>query len=830
MPSSLPFRQFRIALALLLLLAASAATNAQNRLQNLGPNVNSRLGEISPVLSPDGKTLYFSRSVPDDPNNIDRDIRRSRLGANGLWGPSQEMPGTLNNDGWNAVCGFTADGMTMLLAGRYMPDGTLKGGFSLSTLVNGEWTTPVPLEIPDLPLAYDTQTACLSADGSTLLFSSNMRYGGQNFGGFDLFASQRLEDGSWSSPANLGPRINSPGYETSPFLAADGRTLYFSTDGRGGLGGNDIFISRREGDGWEQWTEPANLGPLVNTPQWESYINVSFAGAYAYVGSTAHSLGGMDIFRVALPRELKPLDDGPRPADPPQQPEPTVAEEPRANEAPTPPAPPEPPAAGAPRLVNLGTAVNTWLSEMAPLISADGKTLFFARSVAQDWQNTDRDIFAAQILPDGRWTDARRLGNSVNNRGWNIPCAVTADGNTLLVTGTYTPDGGLAGGFSLVHREGDAWGRPIPLDIEGYPFDEETQSGTMSMDGKAIIFSSYKRIGPDFHGTTDLYVTQLRPDGKWSQPQNLGPVVNTRGYETTPFLAADSRTLYFSSNGHGGFGSQDILATRRVGNSWTNWTVPENLGPEVNTPDWEAYFTITGDGQRAYVGSREQTVGMMDIFRVDLRQVMGPDPLVIVSGTVLDQMTGQPVRAAAIEYIALDDSLSLAATVHPQTGEYSLVLTAGHNYSFHASAEGYIGASENLDLRDLDAFGQLDRDLRLTPLVPNARLPLNNVYFSEGRDIILDASFPELQRILAVMGQYPSLKVEIAGHSQVGHTDPGLSQKRANAIKRYLIGQGVAPDRVIAVGYADRFPAVPTPRNNRENAQNRRVEFVILSI
>jgi len=851
---------------------------SQNKLQNLGSSVNSKFSETQPIISPDGTELYFTRSKNSSRDDEDRDIYVSKISKTGIASGAKLLKGELNNDGWNAVCGFTADGKTMLLAGKYMPDGTLKGGFSTSIKdENGNWQTPAPIVMKGMTIDYETQTASISADGSVIIFASNMPFGKEFYGLFDLYISFKQENGEWSYPKNLGKAINSTAYETAPFLAADMKTLYFSSDGHTTLGGNDIFVSRRIDSTWTNWSLPENLGSIVNTTNWESYISVTASGKYAYVGSTNKSLGKMDIFKVELKPEQKPVDDGllafyyqgmikPKTnhvvvvekieikevninlndenieknditkivekTDKAeitekgiinQEVETVEAKKYTSNVIPL-----NLKSTGkAIKLENLGTSINTELSEMAPLISPDGKTLYFSRSLASDWKNLNRNIFVANLDASGNWQSAQNAGKSLNNNGWNIVCGITPDGNMVLLTGKYKSDGTLGGGFSKAYLTKYGWSHPRPLEIEKFPEQEDTQSGTLSPDGKVIIFSSYFNIDGEFYGTMDLYITFEKSDGTWTVPQNMGPDINSTQYETSPFLAADGKTLYFSTNGHGGYGSQDIYVTKRLDETWKNWSRPENIGEEVNTEDWESYFTVSAAGDFAYVGSRKTTFGKMDIFKIDLRNTVKPEPTIIVSGEVLSAENNQAI-AATIKYMSLNDtSINGAAKTNPLTGKYQIALTTGHIYGFFAEAENYYGKHENIDLKNLEIYDEKNVTLLLTPFKQGQVMELNNIFFDVGKSELKPESFPELDKLANILLQDPLVVIEVGGHTEIGHSDKQLSQDRANAVKKYLIEHHkLSEKRIKAVGYADTRPKTSST-NTDKRAQNRRVEVII---
>ncbi len=855
------------------LLLISGFSKAQNRLRNLGGYINSYRSEISPYISPDGKTLYYSRSDPSDRENKSRNIRKSSLRSNGYWSRSKEVDDVINNDGWNAVCGMTYSGDSLLLAGSYMPDGTLKGGFSITRrLPGGGWSTPVSIIIEEFPQDYETQTASMSYNGKVIVFSTNTRFE-EHHGMFDLFVIQQKEDGTWTKPMNLGETINTSNYETAPFIASDGVTLYFAANRDDGFGGHDIYVTRRLDDSWQKWTEPQNLGAEVNTSYWESYISVTATMDYAYIGSTKPGYGRMDLYRVKLKRELKPFHEIPVDvADVPRLmknfpdineineeltgiKESHNAEKDRKEKVKTvnekeeskkveketkkvvkkniekeKTAPKKLPG-GTQKLENLGGNVNSYMSEMAPLISPDGQTLFFSRSVPGDWQNKNRDIYYASIKSNS-WENAKNIGPAVNTPGWNIPCGITPDGNTLLVTGYYLPDGQLRGGFSKSYKTARGWSIPEPLEIKNFPKHEDIQSGTMSADGKVIIFASRTNISGEFYGTVDLYVTFEKNDGTWTTPANLGEEINTPGYETSPFLAADGISLYFSTNGHGGYGSQDIYVSKRMDETWQKWSIPKNLGPRVNSNAWESYFAISAAGDYAYVGSRKNTLGRMDIFRiqVDSSMKVKPEPMVIVSGKVLDITNSQPLEAEIIYESLTDSSFHGKARTNPATGEFKIALNKGDKYGFFATAIGYFGENQNINLTELEAYQEVKQNLYLAPVKEGQIVRMNNVFFKQSLPKLLPESYPELKRVAAFLKANPDIIIEVGGHTDNRGRDDELrrlSRQRAYMVRNFLISTGIDSDRIKAYGYGKDFP-VESNQTEEGRKKNRRVEFKII--
>lgn len=265
---------------------------------------------------------------------------------------------------------------------------------------------------------------------------------------------------------------------------------------------------------------------------------------------------------------------------------------------------------------NLGPCVNTSAGQALPRLSPDGRRLYFIRLGSPEGSGGGEgveSIWVAERTSAGGWSTARELGSPFEARGNNFVLSVLPGGAGLLIGNRYSDDGRVEGGFSIVRREGAGWGSPEPLTIEGWHARGRWVSASLSEDGGVMVLHVEREGG---HGGTDLYVSFRKGEGLWSEPLDLGPDLNTAGDEITPWLAADLRTLYFSSNGHGGLGGHDIFVTRRLDESWQRWEKPENLGPEFNTEGFDAYFVPGADGRSGYLASTTEALGSVDLFHV----------------------------------------------------------------------------------------------------------------------------------------------------------------------------------------------------------------------
>ncbi|MDP4237670.1 MAG: OmpA family protein, partial [Bacteroidota bacterium] len=298
----------------------------------------------------------------------------------------------------------------------------------------------------------------------------------------------------------------------------------------------------------------------------------------------------------------------------------------------------------------------------------------------------------------------------------------------------------------------------------------------------------------------------------------------------TPFLAADGKTLYFASDGFSGYGSTDMFLSRRLDDTWQHWSEPENLGPDFNTPDWDAYFTIPASGDYAYFVSRQGAIGEADVFRAKLPASLQPSAVVLVMGKVIDAKTGKPLEAT-IHYEVLPGGKEAGiAHSNPVTGQYKISLPSGALYGFRAEANGYLAVNENLDVKKLDAYAEIKRDLKLVPAEVGQTVRLNNLFFDFNKSELKSESFAELDRLVELLKASPKMEVEIVGHTDnVGNdaTNKKLSNDRAIAVRNYLVSKSIAAKRLKTIGYGSSKP-LASNETEEGRQQNRRVEFTIL--
>ena len=480
----------------------------------------------------------------------------------------------------------------------------------------------------------------------------------------------------------------------------------------------------------------------------------------------------------------------------------------------------------------LNDNVNSPYKEYKPLLSPDGKTLFFSRKNHPGnigGIEDDEDIWLSEMDSTGEWQEAVNAGPELNNAEPNFVSGITPDGNTvvLLLGNRYEKKGKMKAGVSISTKEGDKWTKPYNLDIENdYNYNEK--ANYFLTNNRQVLLLAVER--DDTHGERDFYVSFFKEDSTWSEPLNMGDVINSVGDESSPFLAADDETLYFSTNGRGGYGDYDIYVSKRLDDTWTNWSEPQNMGPDINSERADLFFNIPITGNYAYY-TKSISDDDADIYRVEMPLRVMPSDVIVVKGILLDEETGKPIEAKIL-YEKLPEGVTVGITKsHSETGAYEIVLPKGQLYGFRAEADGYLPISENIDLTGEDPPNdELNRNMKLVPVKVKATIVLNNIFFDFDKATLKDESKPELDRLSNFLTENTAIKISLAGHTD--STGPeaynmGLSKRRAQSVASYLMKKGIPKERIIVEYYGETKPAVDnTTIENRK--KNRRVEFTIL--
>jgi OmpA-OmpF porin, OOP family len=493
------------------------------------------------------------------------------------------------------------------------------------------------------------------------------------------------------------------------------------------------------------------------------------------------------------------------------------------------------------KIEQLDKNLNSDAKELNPLLSPDGKTMYFSRRNHPEnvgGTSDAEDIWYSELDANGKWTIAKNLVQ-LNNDAPNFINTIspTPDGKSILalIGNKPSPDGKkTVAGVSMSSLVGGRWTKPVALNIVN-DYNMDDHANYFLTNNRKTLLMSLQRA--DTRGDRDLYVSFLQDDSVWTEPLNLGEAVNTLAEESAPFLALDDKTLYFGSKGFSGYGGVDIYMSKKLDDTWTRWSTPINMGKIINSEFDDQYFNIPGNSVDSYY-SRGVSGDNMDIFRVQLPPELAPELWVSISGKLVDAKTNKPIGAKLI-YERLPDGRDMGITQSdPATGEYHIKLPIGYNYSMHAEAKDYISESQHLDLRNYNRDLKEQIDFRLRPIEivrieEEAVVQLNSIFFDFNKAVLKPESFPELDRVVQLMGNKPQMTIEVAGHTDnIGSPDYNqkLSENRASAVRKYFLSKGIAAARVTSKGFGETRPIVSNDDEKDGRELNRRVEFRITKL
>jgi outer membrane protein OmpA-like peptidoglycan-associated protein/Tfp pilus assembly protein PilF len=494
--------------------------------------------------------------------------------------------------------------------------------------------------------------------------------------------------------------------------------------------------------------------------------------------------------------------------------------------------------------INLGEGVNSEMDEYYPCITADQKTLLFTRLVNDDRTDVGKqeDFYISRKDAQGLFAPAQPVMsiNTVMNEG--AP-SLSADGNTLIFTACQTLDGQWGenrtgvGSCDLFYslKAGNDWGQPENMGntINSGAWESQPSYGA---DGKTMYFVRGTRTARGMKDQ-DIYYSVLRDNGSWTKPEKVRGLVNTDFDEESVMIHPDGNTLYFSSNGHPGMGGMDIYLSRREVDG--TWGKPVNLGYPINTSQDENSFQVTADGEYAlFASDRAGGKGGLDLYQFALPESAKPKRVYYVEGVISDKLSYKKLDAQ-LELIDMESGQVVANThSNPISGGYLLCLPPGKDYVLNVSKEGYLFSTERFTLSNEVQKAPKRVDVALQKIKVGTKISLTNtaengvknIFFDTNSDVLKKESFAELNQLIELLNKNPQRKIEVGGHTDdVGDdaSNLSLSQRRAEAVKDYLVKNGVAESRVQAKGYGETQPQVPND-SDINRAKNRRTEFLVV--
>lgn len=472
----------------------------------------------------------------------------------------------------------------------------------------------------------------------------------------------------------------------------------------------------------------------------------------------------------------------------------------------------------------LPNTVNSIYHEVVPLISADGKTLYFDRKDHPQNTGSERrdDIWYTTISEDSIYNEAINF-SALNDKLPNYLCSISPDGNTIVLGNKLDASGRSVSGISITNKTDSGWSKPVGQEIQGFYNLSEHNEFYLNNEGTILLFTSNMN---DTYGSRDIYVSFLHSENHWSKPINLGKKINTSKDEISPFLAADNKTLFFSTDGRPGFGMQDIYVSKRLDDSWQHWSEPLNLGSTINSPAWEAYFSIDAKGNAGYFCSSKFN-NNIDIYKFELPDELKPDKLVSITGMITDRQTGKTIFADVFKIDDTTGEKTLIARADANQG-YLFYMQPDDTISIYLSSNGYSGEKFTI----VSGKNDLIKNAELIPLKEGTIIEMNNILFKPDMATLKDSSFIELDKIIKYLNENPQISIEVRGHTN-GICDDAycntLSFNRAKTVAEYFISQGITKDRISYNGYGKTLPIADNSTASGR-AKNQRVEFMITEI
>ncbi len=482
--------------------------------------------------------------------------------------------------------------------------------------------------------------------------------------------------------------------------------------------------------------------------------------------------------------------------------------------------------------VNLGPNVNSDRDEYLPCLNADDSYLLFTArrpeaigGFNRQIQDYGEDFYVSEMGEDG-WQAAKNLGSPINTQNNEGAASITQDGRTIFYTACSRPEG--LGSCDLYYstREGKQWSEPRNLgpNVNSETWDSQP---CLSGDGKTLYFTSARQGG---QGTLDIWYSEF-VNGEWQAAKNLGTPVNTPGQETSPFLHADGISLYFSSNFHPGFGNKDLFITQKQADG--SWSIPKNLGYPLNTQADESNIFISAKGTQGLINSdREGGYGGSDLYAFELDERIRPQSATFLRGTVKDSLTNNPLKAL-IRLVDVETGDTVRQIYSDKVdGRFLMSLPFNREYAAFVEAAGYLFASKNFLLKQSEEDLFFDLSILLIPIQTGSQIVLQNIFFESNKYELKQSSNAELQVLLKFMRSNPQMKIEIQGHTDNVGGDKAnlqLSYQRANAVREYLIKEGVSADRILAKGYGESQP-LASNETEEGRAINRRTKFKVLAL
>lgn len=420
------------------------------------------------------------------------------------------------------------------------------------------------------------------------------------------------------------------------------------------------------------------------------------------------------------------------------------------------------------KVSKMGIQINTPFHEMGPILSPDGKTLYFSRynhTTKDGYSEDEEDIwFSKRDEINGGWSEPKKFNEPFNNSFPNYVDAVASDGNTLLLGNVYLEDGSMSHGLSVSRKLNNEWSFPQELNVKALKRFTEWTGCFLSNDEKVLVMSCSKKSSLRLN--SELYVSFRIKENEYTKPVNMGKVINSKFNELSPFLSKDGNTIFFSSNREGGNGGYDIYYSNRLDETYLNWSPLKNLGDKVNTSNNECFFSISNfDNSMFFVSESDN--GDLDVYTIESGM---PNAIVEINSKIEKNIPSEK------------ESSVMNSNIYNCVNEDLDQMMVPIEFSFNCSA-----VNSNYEITILS--------------------------------------------IVSLMEEYPASNVLLTGHSDsIGSTsyNEKLSMERASTIEQHLINYGVSKERIFKFGMGELYPKFSNSTSTGRS-KNRRVELTFFN-
>lgn len=483
-------------------------------------------------------------------------------------------------------------------------------------------------------------------------------------------------------------------------------------------------------------------------------------------------------------------------------------------------------------IITLDSNINGPHGDYLPALNADGSIMIFTKRLPMGEQHlftrVQEDLYMSYRNEEGEFLKAFPVKeiNTMENEGAHC---FSQDGRILIFTACNRNRNKNGCDLYISFNKDGVWSRPRNMGPEVNSPAWESQP-SLSPDNKTLYFSSTRKGG---YGKRDIWKVELLANG-WSQAQNLGPVINSRGNESSPFIHADNETLYFRSDEHLGMGDYDIFLSKKTKDTWSK---PINLGYPINTSANEGALFMELDGTTAYYSSDTHSPDNLDILSFEMPEHLRPKKVSYLKVKVSDAETSEPL-ATKIKLTEVADSLNTKTLTSDINGEAVSVLQTAE-YLVNVNKQGYIFYSNNFklaDSTDLDKPTILDISLEpVSNIILNKKdkaFVLRNIFFESGSSRLLAKSEDEIENLAALLKNQNDIGIRIIGHTDnTGDAEMNqrLSEARAKAVHNALLEKQIDPSRLAYEGKGQSLPLADNS-SKEGRAQNRRTEFVIFDL